>query len=108
MQNWKKGCVFGHINKFWKGHNGQIKKNACINAYLWSIFMFRVCFESPFTKMISSLQYKCPQGYQAHPNIHVKRVFFHSWAVYVRNMNRVSNSCKIGLQGYDCLGRSYM
>ena len=23
----KKGCVFGHIDKFWKGHDGQIKKN---------------------------------------------------------------------------------
>ena len=25
----KKGCVLGHIDKFWKGHDGQIKKNAC-------------------------------------------------------------------------------
>ena len=28
----KKRCVFGHIDKFWKGHDGQIKKNACKNA----------------------------------------------------------------------------
>ena len=35
----KKGCVFGHTDKFWKGHNGQIKKNACKNAYLGSIFI---------------------------------------------------------------------
>ena len=60
----KKG-VFGHIDKFWKGQDGQIKKNACKNAYLGSIFIrekyvFRVCFESPFTRMISSLKYKCP------------------------------------------------
>ena len=34
-----KGCVFGHIDKFWKGHGGQIKKNACKNAYLGSIFI---------------------------------------------------------------------
>ena len=27
VQNWKKRCVFGHINKFWKGHDAQIKKN---------------------------------------------------------------------------------
>ena len=63
MQNLKKGCVFGHIDKFWKGHDRQIKKN----AYLGSIFtpekyVFRVFFESPFTKMISSLKYKWPPG----------------------------------------------
>ena len=23
----EKRCVFGHINKFWKGHDAQIKKN---------------------------------------------------------------------------------
>ena len=42
----------------------QIKKNVCQNAYLGSIFIpekyaLRVCFESPFTRMISSLKYKC-------------------------------------------------
>ena len=63
----KKGCVFSHIDKFWKGHDGQIKKNTCKNTYLGSIFIHekyvfrpRVCFESPFTRMISSLKYKCP------------------------------------------------
>ena len=44
---------------------GQSKKNACRNTYLGSIFIsekyvFRVCFESPFTRMISSLKYKWP------------------------------------------------
>ena len=34
-----KGCVLGHIDKFWKGHDRQIKKNACKNAYLGSIFI---------------------------------------------------------------------
>ena len=29
----------GHIDKFWKGHDGQIKKNACKNAYLGSFFI---------------------------------------------------------------------
>ena len=63
----KKGCVFGHMTNFRKGHDGQI--NACKNAYLGSIFIpekkknvFRVCFESPFTRMISSLKYKCHPG----------------------------------------------
>ena len=49
VQNWKKGYVFGHIDTFWKGHNAQIKKNTCKNAYLGSIFVpekyvFKVCF----------------------------------------------------------------
>ena len=35
--------------------------------YLGSIFIpekyvFRVCFENPFTRMIFSPKYKCPQG----------------------------------------------
>ena len=67
MQNWKKGYVFGHTDKFWKGHDAQIKKNACKNLYLGYFFipekyMFRVCFESSFTRMISSLKYKWPPG----------------------------------------------
>ena len=68
MQHRKKGYVFGHIDKFWKGHDPQIKKNACKNVYLRSIFIpekyvFRVCFEGPFTRMISSLKYKWPPGF---------------------------------------------
>ena len=36
----KKRCVFGHIiDKFWKGHEVQIKKNTCKNTYLGSIFI---------------------------------------------------------------------
>ena len=63
----EKRNVFGHIDKFWKGHDAQIKKNARKNVYLGFIFIpekyvFRVCFESPFTRMISSLRYKCPPG----------------------------------------------
>ena len=30
---------FGHIDKFWKEHDRQIKKNACKNAYLGSFFI---------------------------------------------------------------------
>ena len=61
----KKGGIFGHSGIFWTGLGGQIKKYACKNVYLGSIFIpekyvFRVCFESPFTRMISSLKYKCP------------------------------------------------
>ena len=71
MQNWKKGYVFDHIDRFWNGHDTQIKKNACKNAYLGAIFipekyMFRVCFESPFTRMISNLKYKWPPGHSAN------------------------------------------
>ena len=67
MQNLKKGCVFGHIINFGKDMTDKLKKNACKNAYLGSIFIhekyvFRVCFESPFTRMISSLKYKWPPG----------------------------------------------
>ena len=34
----KKGVFFGHIDRFWKGYDGQIK-NAHKNTYLWSIFI---------------------------------------------------------------------
>ena len=65
MQNWKKGCVFGHIDKFWKEHDRQIKKNACKNAYLGSIFipekyMIRVFFVSPWTSLIPPLVIRVP------------------------------------------------
>ena len=34
----KKGYVFGHIDQFWKRHDAQIKKKACKNKQLGSIF----------------------------------------------------------------------
>ena len=60
MQNWKKGCVFGHIDKFWKEHGRQMKKNASKNTYLGSIFIpekyvIRVLFVSPWTSLIHPL-----------------------------------------------------
>ena len=60
MQNLKNGCAFGHIDKFWKGHDGQIKKSAYKNAYLGSIFipekyMIIVLFVSPWTSLIPPL-----------------------------------------------------
>ena len=48
------------------------------------------------------------KGYQARPKIHVKRVFFHNRALHVRNVNRVSNSCKIGQNGMIFLKMSYV
>ena len=61
----KKGCVFGHIDKLWKGHDGQIKKNACKNAYLGSIFIpekyvIRVLFVCPWTSLIPPLTIRVP------------------------------------------------
>ena len=41
------------------------------------------------------------RGYQGRPKIHVKMVFLYSQALYVRNVNRASNLCKIGLKGCD-------
>ena len=67
MQNWKKGCVLGHIDKFWKGHDRLIKKNACKNAYLGSIFIpekyvirVPVLFVSPWTSLIPPLTIRVP------------------------------------------------
>ena len=53
------------LTNFGKGHDTQMKKNACKNTYLGSIFIpENTClrYESPFTRMISSLKYKCPQA----------------------------------------------
>ena len=65
MQNRKKGCVFGHIDKFWKEHDRQIKKNACKNEYLGSFFIpekyvIRVHFVSPWTSLIPPLAIRVP------------------------------------------------
>ena len=56
----KKGVFFGHIHKFWKEHDRKIKKNACKNTYLRSIFIpekyvIRVHFVSPWTSLILPL-----------------------------------------------------
>ena len=55
------------LTNFGKDLTHKKKKNAIKNAYLGSIFIpekcvFRVCFESTFTRMISSLKYKWPPG----------------------------------------------
>ena len=59
----KKGSYWLILERTW----WKSKKNACKNAYLGFIFiaekyLFRVCFESPFMRMISSLKYKYPPG----------------------------------------------
>ena len=58
---------FCHIDKFWKGHDGQIKKNAYKNAYLGYIFIpekyvIRVLFVSPWTSLIPPLAIRVPPG----------------------------------------------
>ena len=35
----EKRGIYGHIGKFWKEHDRQIKKNECKNAYLGSFFI---------------------------------------------------------------------
>ena len=38
-------------------------KNACLESiFIPEKYVFGVCFESPFTRMISSLKYKWPPG----------------------------------------------
>ena len=59
------------MTNFGKDMTDKLKKNACKNAYLGSIFIpakyaFRVCFESPFTRMISNLKYKWPPPGASH------------------------------------------
>ena len=68
VQNWGKMVCFWSYAQILERTCTQIKENVCKNAYLGSIFIpekyvFRVCFESPFTRMISGLKYKCPPGF---------------------------------------------
>ena len=69
----KKGCVFGHLDKFWKRHDGQIKKNAYKNEYLGSIFIpekyvIRVLSVSPWMSLIPPLAIRVgpPQEISRH------------------------------------------
>ena len=58
---WKRVCFWSWsqiLEKWWL----KMKKTTCKNRYLGSIvipgkYMLGVCFESPFTRMISSLKY---------------------------------------------------
>ena len=55
------------LANFGKDMTDNLRKNACKNSYLGSIFIpekyVRVCFESLFTRMISSLKFKCPPDF---------------------------------------------
>ena len=62
----EKGVFLVIVTNFGKDMMDKLTKTH--DAYLGSIFipekyLFRVYFESPFTRMISSLKYKCPPGY---------------------------------------------
>ena len=49
------------------------------------------------------------RGYQARPKIHTKKGLFAQLStVCALVLHRVSDSCKIGLKGYDFGGRSYV
>ena len=40
MHNWRKGCVFGHVHKFWKGHDEKLRKRACKKCVLRVFFSY--------------------------------------------------------------------
>ena len=65
----KKGVFLVILTNSGNGNDMTVKlrKTHAKNAYLGSIFtpekyVLRVCFGSPFTRMMSSLKYKCPPG----------------------------------------------
>ena len=88
----KKGCVFGHIDKFWEGRDGQIKKNACKKAYLGYIFIpekyvIRVLFVCSWTSLIPPLAIRVapPGSHNKSPGLdglptEFYIVFFHNIA----------------------------
>ena len=62
----KKVCL-GHVDKFWKGHDGQIKKKRMQKTHIWGLFSYLkntclVCVLKVLlvTRMITSLKYKWP------------------------------------------------
>ena len=76
LQNWKKKkrCVFGHIDKFWKGHGGQIKKNACKNAYC-KIGKKKGVFLVILTHFGKDMADKLRK---THAKMHIYKVYFHT------------------------------
>ena len=61
----KKGMFLVMLTNFGKDMTNKLRKPYAKNGYLGSIsipekYVFRVCFESPFTRMISTLKYKYP------------------------------------------------
>ena len=112
MQNWKKGCVFGQIDKFWKGHDGQIKKNACKNAYLRSIFIpekyvIRVLFVCLWMSLIPPLAIQvAPPGSRALPLSHTCLHWTHHYSVelsiHCNKLSWVSYKFEATLQNLPC------
>ena len=63
----KKGVFLAISTNFGKDMTDKLRKTHAKNTYLGYIFIpekyvFKLCFENPFTRMISSLKYKCPPG----------------------------------------------
>ena len=50
----KKGCVFGHVYKYWLAHVGQIKKEHGKNAFLQSAYtqLGNMCLECVFKVLL--------------------------------------------------------
>ena len=68
LEEKKRVCFWCVIDKFWKGHDGQIKKNACKNAYLGSFFIpekyvIRVLFVCPWTSLKPPLAIRVAPGF---------------------------------------------
>ena len=65
----KIGMFLAMVVNFRKKDGGKLRKKACKNAYLGSIFMsgkdvFRVCFESPYDDDIQpEIQVPPPRGF---------------------------------------------
>ena len=67
-------CILGWIDKFWKGHGGQIKKNTCKNAYckIGKKGYVLVILTNFGKDMADKLR-------KTHAKIRIYRVYFHIW-----------------------------
>ena len=82
----------------------QTRLNAIFHSKLYNLEAGKItCTNALCMVVIPGDHLNVKRRYQAHPKNHVKRVFFSHRALYMRNVNRVSNPCKIGLIGYDFL-----
>ena len=70
----KKGVFFGHRDKFWKEHDRQIMKNACLGSFfIPEKCVIRVLFVSPWTSLILLPAIRVPPPPRGRP---MKRFFF--------------------------------
>ena len=68
MKNWKKGVFLAIVTNLGKDMTDKLRKNAyseCI--FIPEKYVFRVSFENPFRRMITSPKYKCPPPPVDHP-----------------------------------------